>query len=82
MEAADAFGEPNPNNVHYMDRSRFGADLSIDEGMILAFSQPDGSEIPGIIRSVAGDSVTVDFNHPLAGKALTFEIEMVKITKK
>ena len=39
LKANDAFGEPNPNNIHYMDRSRFGADLSIEEGMILAFSQ-------------------------------------------
>ena len=80
LEAADAFGEPNPNNVHYMDRSRFGADLSIEEGMILAFSQPDGSEIPGIIRSVAGDSVTVDFNHPLAGQNVVFDVEIIDVT--
>jgi FKBP-type peptidyl-prolyl cis-trans isomerase SlpA len=65
--------------VHYMDRSRFGADLSIEEGMILAFAQPDGSEIPGIIRSVAGDSVTVDFNHPLAGQTVIFDVEIVDV---
>ena len=79
LEANDAFGEPNPNNMHYMDRSRFGSDLSIEEGMILAFAQPDGSEIPGIIRSVAGDSVTVDFNHPLAGQTVVFDVEIVDV---
>lgn len=47
--------------------------------MILAFSQPDGSEIPGIIRSVAGDSVTVDFNHPLAGQTVIFDVEIVDV---
>ncbi|AUC89020.1 MULTISPECIES: FKBP-type peptidyl-prolyl cis-trans isomerase [Alteromonas] len=79
LEANDAFGEPNPNNMHYMDRSRFGADLKIEEGMILAFAQPDGSEIPGIIRSVAGDSVTVDFNHPLAGQTVIFDVEILDV---
>ena len=79
LEANDAFGEPTPNNMHYMDRSRFGSDLSIEEGMILAFAQPDGSEIPGIIRSVAGDSVTVDFNHPLAGQTVVFDVEIVDV---
>ena len=79
LAANDAFGEPNPNNIHYMDRSRFGAELSIEEGMILAFAQPDGSEIPGIIRSVAGDSVTVDFNHPLAGQTVIFDVEIVDV---
>ena len=79
LNANDAFGEPNPNNVHYMEKSRFGSDLKIEEGMILAFSQPDGSEIPGIIRSVAGDSVTVDFNHPLAGQTVIFDVEIIDV---
>ena len=62
-----------------MDRSRFGADLNVEEGMILAFSQPDGTEIPGIIRSAAGDSVTVDFNHPLAGQTVIFDVEIIDV---
>lgn len=79
LAADDAFGQPNPNNIHYMDRSRFGSDLALEEGMIMAFSQPDGSEIPGIIRSVAGDSVTVDFNHPLAGQVVIFDVEIIDV---
>ena len=75
----DAFGQSDPNNIHYMDRSRFGADLQVEEGMILAFAQPDGSEIPGIIRSAAGDSVTVDFNHPLAGQTVIFDVEIIDV---
>jgi FKBP-type peptidyl-prolyl cis-trans isomerase SlpA len=50
-----------------------------EEGMILAFSQPDGTEIPGIIRSAAGDSVTVDFNHPLAGQTVIFDVEIIDV---
>jgi FKBP-type peptidyl-prolyl cis-trans isomerase SlpA len=47
--------------------------------MIMGFSQPDGSELPGIIRSVAGHSVTVDFNHPLAGQDVIFDVEIVDV---
>ena len=39
----------------------------------------DGSELPGIIRAVAGMSVTVDFNHPLAGHTVTFEVEILSV---
>lgn len=40
---------------------------------------PDGSELPGLIRDVVGESVTVDFNHPLAGQTLTFNVEIVQV---
>nr|WP_232367654.1 FKBP-type peptidyl-prolyl cis-trans isomerase [Alteromonas pelagimontana] len=79
LHAEEAFGKANPDNIHHMDRSRFGADIEIQEGAILAFSQPDGSEIPGIIRSVAGDSVTVDFNHPLVGQTVIFDVEIIDV---
>ncbi|MDF2178228.1 FKBP-type peptidyl-prolyl cis-trans isomerase [Aliiglaciecola sp. CAU 1673] len=75
----DAFGLPNPDNIHHFDRSRFSADAPAKEGMIIAFTQPGGVEIPGIVRSVAGDSVTVDFNHPLAGQTVTFDVEILKV---
>jgi FKBP-type peptidyl-prolyl cis-trans isomerase SlpA len=79
LEAVNAFGMPNPDNIYHMERSKFGADTPADEGMIIAFTQPDGSELPGIIRAVAGDSVTVDFNHPLAGQQITFDVEILSV---
>jgi FKBP-type peptidyl-prolyl cis-trans isomerase SlpA len=75
----DAFGMPNPDNIYYLDRSKFDADTTLNEGDIMGFSQPNGSEIPGIIRSVAGDSVTVDFNHPLAGQTVVFDVEIIDV---
>ena len=76
----DAFGPINPNNIHHMERRQFAADMDVSEGTIVAFTQPNGSEIPGIIRDVAGDSVTVDFNHPLAGQQVTFDVEILTVT--
>ncbi|GAB3034412.1 FKBP-type peptidyl-prolyl cis-trans isomerase [Bowmanella dokdonensis] len=75
----DAFGQPNPDNIHHMDRSRFSAEATPKPGMIIAFSQPGGAEIPGIVRDVQGESVTVDFNHPLAGHRVIFDVEIIKI---
>lgn len=79
LEAIDAFGESNPDAIHYMDRTRFPADMELEVGVIVSFAGPGGSEIPGIVREVAGDSITVDLNHPLAGRKVTFELDVVKV---
>jgi len=78
LQPNDAFGESNPDNIYYLDRSKF-TDVQPEIGLIVAFTQPDGAELPGMIRDVVGDSVTVDFNHPLAGQIVTFAVEILKI---
>jgi len=79
LQPEQAFGQPNPDNIYYLDRDKFGADVPPEEGTIVAFTQPDGSELPGVIRDVAGQSVTVDFNHPLSGQVLTFDVEILEV---
>ncbi|AXQ13138.1 MULTISPECIES: FKBP-type peptidyl-prolyl cis-trans isomerase [Shewanella] len=78
LAPADAFGESNPDAIHHLDRSRFPADMTLEPGVIVSFAGPGGSEIPGIVREIAGDSVTVDLNHPLAGHQVTFELEVLQ----
>ncbi|MFC1234559.1 FKBP-type peptidyl-prolyl cis-trans isomerase [Vibrio sp. F74] len=79
LKAADAFGSANPDNIHHMDKAKFVGDAAVEVGTIMAFSGPDGMEIPGIITDIAGNSVTVDFNHPLAGQDVTFEVEILSV---
>jgi len=79
LEPEDAFGMPNPDNIYHLDRTKFGVETPAQVGAIIAFTQPDGSELPGIIREVAGESVTVDFNHPLSGQKLTFDVEIIEV---
>lgn len=79
LEAKDAFGEPNPDNIHYVDANKFSTDAPAKVGNIITFTQPGGVELPGMIKEVSGDSVTVDFNHPLAGQAVTFVIDVIEI---
>ncbi|OUS30393.1 peptidylprolyl isomerase [Thalassotalea sp. 42_200_T64] len=78
LEAKDAFGDVNPDNIHYLDRQKFNSETPAEVGSIVTFTQP-GGEIPGVIREVNDLSVTVDFNHPLAGQAITFAIDVVDI---
>ena len=80
LEPEDAFGQPNPDNIYYVDRSKIGPAAPADVGSIIAFTQPDGTELPGLVREVAGDSVTIDFNHPLAGQKVTFEVDILEVT--
>lgn len=72
-----AFGQPDPDNIQHMERSRFGG-IEIEEGTIVAFDGPSG-EIPGVVRQISGQSVTIDFNHPLAGQHITFEVEVLDV---
>lgn len=77
--ASDGFGERQTGLIQYRQRHEFPSDMEIAEGVIIVFSLPNGAEMPGVVRELNGDSITVDFNHPLAGKALTFDLEVIAI---
>ena len=79
LAAKDAFGEVNPDNIHYVDANKFSSDAPAKVGSIITFTQPGGVELPGMIKEVSDLSVTVDFNHPLAGQAVTFVIDVVEV---
>ncbi len=75
----DAFGQPNPQNRQQFKRDRFASHESLEPGMVMSFADAGKNELPGVIAEVDGDWVTVDFNHPLAGKELDFEVEILNI---
>jgi FKBP-type peptidyl-prolyl cis-trans isomerase SlpA len=79
MQPQDAFGFPDPENVHIMPRSEFTADMEIEPGLIIGFTTPSGEEIPGAVLEVHDDEVKVDFNHPLAGHELVFDVEILEV---
>ncbi len=74
-----AFGEPEPANVHSMDRSEFPAGMQLKEGVVVGFTTPSGEEVAGTLMEVMDSSVLVDFNHPLAGRELDFEVEIISV---
>ncbi|MBU0656370.1 MAG: FKBP-type peptidyl-prolyl cis-trans isomerase [Gammaproteobacteria bacterium] len=77
--ASEAFGMPDPDAIQQLPRERFPEDMKLAEGQIISFELPSGQETPGEILSISDESVEVDFNHPLAGHHLTFELEILAI---
>lgn len=79
LSPEDAFGFSEPDKVMNLPRSHFPKDMELSEGLIVSFHQPNGVEVPGMIRRLMGDLVLVDFNHPLAGQTVTLTLEVMEI---
>lgn len=80
VEPKDGFGDYNPDNVQKMARSQFSPDLHLVRGLMLSFADKQG-ELPGVVIDFDDDVVSVDFNHPLAGRELGFEVEIVAVER-
>ena len=78
IEPENAFGQPNPQNVQVMPRSQF-ADMELSEGLLVIFNDAANAELPGVVKAFDESQVTVDFNHPLAGKTLSFDVEIIEV---
>ncbi|HEU0265177.1 MAG TPA: peptidylprolyl isomerase [Geobacterales bacterium] len=76
---AQAYGQRQEELVAVVERSELPPDLTPEVGMSLQVNQEDGSTFPVIITSVSDTEVVLDANHPLAGRDLTFTIELVEI---
>lgn len=79
IKPEDGFGQRNPNNVQEIARSQFGADIRLEEGLVLSFADAQKTELPGVVKRFNDDVVVVDFNHPLAGRDIVFEVAILKI---
>jgi FKBP-type peptidyl-prolyl cis-trans isomerase SlpA len=77
LSPQQAFGYPDPANVHVLPRSEFPSDLPLAPGALIGFETPAGAEVPGRIDAVSDAEVTVDFNHPLAGHQLTLQVQLL-----
>ncbi|MCA1791140.1 MAG: FKBP-type peptidyl-prolyl cis-trans isomerase [Thioalkalivibrio sp.] len=74
------FPFPTKAAVQVLERSAFSEDMTLEPGLIFEFNTPAGDVVPGRIVSIGEDSVTVDFNHPLAGQPFTFVVEILDVT--
>jgi FKBP-type peptidyl-prolyl cis-trans isomerase 2 len=75
----EAYGEHNAEQVSVVERTDLPEDMEPEVGMALQATGQDGSVIPVAITEVNDKTVTVDANHPLAGKELIFDLELVEI---
>ena len=76
VSAEHAFGLPNPGNFQRFTVDQLSQAGELVEGLILSFSDSSGTEVPGVIKELSDDSVLIDFNHPLAGRNLRFEVKI------
>ena len=79
VASADAYGPIHPEARQAVPRAEIPADIPLDLGTQLQVQAPDGQAMPVTVVEVTETEVTLDANHPLAGKDLTFAIEMVSI---
>ncbi|HMN50099.1 MAG TPA: peptidylprolyl isomerase [Ignavibacteriaceae bacterium] len=79
LDAVDAYGNYNEQIVQVVGKENFPEDFELEVGMSYMASSPDGAQMPFVITEVRDEDVTIDFNHPLAGKNLNFDIELLDV---
>lgn len=79
VEPADGYGEIMPELIQIIDKATFQGVDSIEVGMAFEAQAPDGSKQRIVVKEVKGDDVTINANHPLAGMALNFDVEIVGV---
>ena len=82
IAADDAFGPRREDMVMQLDRGRLEGHLQPEVGHLLQITWPDSQSTLASVIGVTDSTVTVDANHPLAGKDLTFDIQLVDIVKR
>ena len=76
-----AFGLRDPGKVHQLPRADFAADMALEPGLIIGFNTPGGEELSGTIIAFDDATVEVDFNHPLAGRVVIFDVEIIAVVQ-
>ena len=84
LEAGEAFGDRNPDLLQRVKRSLLNELGDPDEqysvGDVVQFPTPDGQgAYAGVVREIDGEVLVFDFNHPLAGRPVTFEVQLIGV---
>ncbi len=84
LAAGEAFGERNPEMLQRVKRALLAQlgdpDAEYHVGDVVQFPTPDGqASYAGVVREVGGDWLLFDFNHPLAGRAVSFEVQVIGV---
>ena len=79
IPAEDAYGSASADKMIEFPREQFPPDMTPEVGMQLSLRSQDGHDFPVVIAEVREEVVVLDANHPLAGKDLVFDVEVVGI---
>jgi FKBP-type peptidyl-prolyl cis-trans isomerase SlpA len=83
LEAGAGFGPRNPELIRWVSRATLDEnsdpDAAYQIGDLIDFAAPGGGRFAGILREINDESALFDFNHPLAGEALRFEVNLISV---
>ena len=85
LPPAEAFGYKDNKLLHTVRLDVFGKNIEPKPGMVLGMSlenEGKNEKIPALVTAVNGEDVTIDFNHPLAGKTISYKLTLKAINKK
>ena len=80
IPSAEAYGDKRDDMMVPVPKDKVPEEIKPEVGMQLSMQQPDGQALPVLVAEVNDDHIVLDANHPLAGKDLNFEIELVEIS--
>lgn len=79
LEPEQAFGQHHAELVGRFARTDLPADVELSPNAVIEFSAPDGNKFAGLVTELDEAFATIDFNHPLAGKPVRFEVEVIGV---
>ncbi len=82
LQPSEAYGEENPNLFAVVPRSELPGGEEPRVGFKASVTLQDGSHRMGVISAVNDENITINLNHPLAGKVLKFKLKLVDLQKK
>lgn len=78
IQPDDAYGNFDPNLTQIISKEQFPEDITPEPGMMLRVDGPNNTYSVAWIKDISDEDVTIDLNHPLAGKTLNFKIKIVE----
>ena len=79
LEPQQAYGPHNPDLLQRVARSELPDNAPVELHGLIEFAAPDGAKFAGLVRELDASSALIDFNHPLAGKAIRFEVQVIGV---
>lgn len=74
------FNDYQQANIHTLPVTNFPVDMPLAPGLTVMFEDAMKHEVPGVVKEIDNGFVTIDFNHPLSGKTLLFQVEVLEVS--
>jgi FKBP-type peptidyl-prolyl cis-trans isomerase SlyD len=79
VKSEDAYGPVRPEALREVEKTKLPKDITPAVGMVLEMQDPQGNAYPAVVKEVKDKTFILDFNHPLAGKELKFDVKIVSV---